>query len=157
MAHAASAGALADERRFGGVRLLIGYAAVAVVLTAAVIVSVAIGHGLHAAPDVTGTFTGTASTCLGKSFSLAQSGRYVSIDGAGKTGGSLEINDGRVHGTVTCSAGGTAAVSLLVTKDGTALGGTVGGQTIHATRPATTEAAAAATTKKRRARRRSAG
>src|SRR5712691_12335734 len=125
MAEIAPAVAAGGEKKFGGLKLLAGYVAVGAVLAAAATVSITIGHGLHAPPDIAGTYTGTASTCLGKSFTLTQSGRYVSIAGAGKVGGNLEANGGRLHGTVTCSAGAATAIDLTIAKSGTALTGSV--------------------------------
>jgi Kef-type K+ transport system membrane component KefB len=149
VAEIASAGPDGLEKKFGGLRLLGGYVAVGAVLAAAAAVSITIGHGLHSAPDVAGTYTGKASTCLGTSFTLTQSGRYVSITGAGKVGGNLEVNGGRLHGTVKCGSGVAAPLDFAVAKSGTALKGSVGAQAVHATRPAAAAAAVATPAKKR--------
>ena len=149
MAEIASAGPDTGEKKFGGFRLLGGYVAVGAVFATAAAVSITIGHGLHSAPDVAGTYTGKASTCLGTSFTLTQSGRYVSITGTGRVGGDLEVTGGRLHGTVKCGTGAAAALDLAVAKSGTTLSGSIGAQAVHATRPATVAAAAAAPAKKR--------
>jgi Kef-type K+ transport system membrane component KefB len=149
MSQAVPADGIPEKRGFGGMRLIAGYLLVGAILAAAIVISVSIGHGLNAPPELAGTYSGASSTCLGKEFTFAQSGRYLTIDGSGSVGGKLHYSDGRITGDVTCVDGATAAVDVAVTKEGTHLSGSVGSESITATRPATAEEAAAKPTKKR--------
>jgi Kef-type K+ transport system membrane component KefB len=149
MSDAAPAGGITEWKTFGGTKLVAGYVVVGAFLAAAIAISVSIGHGLNAPPALAGTYSGGVSKCLGKEFTLAQSGRYLTIDGSGSVGGKLHYSDGHVTGDATCVDGATAAVDLTVAKAGTQLSGTVGSETISMTRPATAAEAAAKPTKKR--------
>ena len=112
-------------KNLSGARLVLGYVAVAAFLAVALIVSLSLGHGRHAAPPI-GGFYKSSDACLGKSFKLAQSGEFVDLSG-GVTG-KLRLQSGHLTGTVNCVSGGTAPVDLTVTGSAatTTLAGTVG-------------------------------
>jgi Kef-type K+ transport system membrane component KefB len=105
----------ADRDGQNASRLVVGYIAVIGFLTAAVTVSIAIGHGRHAEPAVAGFYTST-SACLGANFKLAQSGQFIDLsDGPS---GKLRLRRGHVRGTVKCVDGGSAAADLTVVAKG---------------------------------------
>ena len=57
-------------KTLGGMRLVVGYAAVAAILASAATVSILIGHDEHAAPAI-GAFYKSTSSCLGSNFKLS--------------------------------------------------------------------------------------
>src|SRR6266480_4139328 len=113
------------SKNLSGARLVIGYVGVAAFLAVALVVSLSLGHGRHAAPAIAG-FYKSSNACLGDSFKLAQSGEFVDLSG-GVTG-KLRLQSGHLTGTVNCASGGTAPVDLAVTGSAatTTLAGTVG-------------------------------
>src|SRR5947207_13431528 len=100
------------SKNLSGARLVIGYVGVAAFLAVALVVSLSLGHGRHAAPAIAG-FYKSSNACLGDSFKLAQSGEFVDLSG-GVTG-KLRLQSGHLTGTVNCASGGTAPVDLTVT------------------------------------------
>ncbi|MGD9694163.1 MAG: cation:proton antiporter [Thermoleophilia bacterium] len=119
------------------VRLL---AAVLLPLAAAVAVGAVVltlGADRRAAPAVAGGYDlPRADACLGPAFDLAQSGRFVDLSSAGGAGGSLELRDGVLSGTVACAGGGEQPLRAQVAPGGDgavppALTGTVGGRPLR--------------------------
>src|SRR6266576_3623095 len=113
------------SKNLSGARLVIGYVGVAAFLPVALVVSLSLRHGRHAAPAIAGFYKST-NACLGKSFKLAQSGQFVDLSG-GVTG-KLRLQSGHLTGTVNCASGGKAPVDLTVTGSAAtaSLAGTVG-------------------------------
>jgi Kef-type K+ transport system membrane component KefB len=105
-----------------GVRLVSGYVAVAGFLVAAIAISLSAGHHRHAEPGIAGFYSSSAA-CLGKSFSLTQSGQFFDLGGG--PSGKLRLRSGHLKGTAHCLGGTAAALDLAVA--GTALTGTIGG------------------------------
>jgi Kef-type K+ transport system membrane component KefB len=115
-----------------GIRLVAGYVSVGGFLAAAIITSIVIGTGRHAAPAI-GGFYKSSSACLGKDFKLVQSGEFVDMSGGGS--GKLRIRHDNLHGTVDCASGGSQALSLTIAGKGAAtkLSGTAGTTQVNAT------------------------
>jgi Kef-type K+ transport system membrane component KefB len=115
-----------------GLRLVAGYVSVGAFLAAAIITSIVIGTGRHAAPAIGGFYT-SSSACLGKDFKLIQSGEFVDMSGGGS--GKLRIRHDNLHGKITCASGGTAALDLTIAGKGAAtkLAGTAGSTQVNAT------------------------
>ena len=120
-----------------GRRIVIGYALVAMLLAAAVAVSLAVGSQKQPPPMFGGTYV-SAAPCLsakGKPFSIVQSGEYV--DFSGGPSGSFRLQDRKLSGSVRCRNGSTAQIRL---REGTKAHpeplGTVRGQParLHATK-----------------------
>src|SRR5579864_1470912 len=107
----------------GGIRLVAGYVAVFAFLAAAIAISISIGHSRHAAPGIAG-FYSSSSACLGKSFTVNQSGEFVDFSG-GPTGKLRLHGNDHLRGTVHCLGGTAAAIDLVAS--GTTLTGTIGG------------------------------
>lgn len=122
------------EPTLGGVRLVAGYVAVTAFLVVAVGVSIVIGNNREAAPTLAGFYEADQGACLGDRFQVDQSGQFVDLDGSGKTGGKLRVEDGRLRGDVTCADGSSATADLALTGTGedAALAGSLGGQTLSA-------------------------
>jgi Kef-type K+ transport system membrane component KefB len=101
-------------KNLSGARLVIGYGVVAAFLAVALVVSLSLGHGRHAAPAIAG-FYKSSDACLGDSFKLAQSGEFVDLSGG--VSGKLRLKSGHLTGTVTCAAvtGSAATTSLAGT------------------------------------------
>jgi Kef-type K+ transport system membrane component KefB len=123
----APAASLEGSKNLTGMRLVSGYGIVLVFLAAAITTSISIGHHRHATPAL-GGFYSSSSACLGKSFKLVQSGEFLDVSGGAS--GKLRYRHGRIHGTLDCAGGGSAAVDLGVTGKGETakLAGTVGSQ-----------------------------
>ena len=94
-----------------GARLVAGYVAVAGFLVAAIVTSLSVGHHRHAAPAVAGFYSSSAA-CLGKSFSLNQSGEFVDLGGG--PSGKLRLRGDHLKGTAHCLGGTAAALDLVV-------------------------------------------
>jgi Kef-type K+ transport system membrane component KefB len=109
-------------------RLVTGYAAVFAFLAAAIAISLSAGHHRHAAPAVAGFYSSSAA-CLGKSFSLTQSGEFVDLGGG--PSGKLRLRGDHLKGTAHCLGGTAAALDLVLA--GTKLTGTIGGTAVTAT------------------------
>ena len=114
-----------------GWRLVVGYAAVAVLLAAAASVSIAIGRNEEPQPAIAGFYTSSAP-CLGERFELRQSGQYVDLGGG--VGGTLRFKDGRITGDVECRDGTSGEASMRVVGEGehARLAGTIGGRAVTA-------------------------
>jgi Kef-type K+ transport system membrane component KefB len=124
----------AEERtdKLAGTRLFAGYVAVGGFLAAAIVTSIVLGSGRHAAPAIGGFYTSN-SACLGKTFKLVQSGEFVDLSGGAS--GKLRIRHHNLHGTAHCAGGGTAALDLTIAGKGAAanLSGTAGSTQVNAT------------------------
>src|SRR5207248_2306725 len=122
----------AESKTLGGMRLVVGYAAVAAILAAATSVSIVLGHDEHAAPGIAG-FYKSSSACLGSNFKLGQSGQFVDL-GSGPSG-KLRFRHGHLTGDITCKGGGAAVASDLAVqgKGATAkLAGSIGANQVNA-------------------------
>ena len=121
----------AGERGLGGLRLVVGYAAVAGILIAAVVTSIAIGRGEDPAPGV-GGFYESRSACLGDEFTVEQSGEFVNF--ADGPEGKLRLRDGRLTGDVTCRDGTEVAADLRVVEgeEHAQLSGSLGDEDVEA-------------------------
>jgi Kef-type K+ transport system membrane component KefB len=128
----AAASQAESSDKLSGLRLVAGYGAVGAILAAAIATSIAIGSGRHAAPAIGGFYKST-SACLGKEFKLLQSGEFVDLSGGAS--GKLRIRHDNLHGSVTCAAGGTAALDLTIAGKGAAtkLAGSAGSAQVNAT------------------------
>ncbi|TMK69555.1 MAG: hypothetical protein E6G50_12030 [Actinobacteria bacterium] len=121
-----------ESKTLGGMRLVVGYAAVAAILAAATSVSIVLGHDEHAAPGIAG-FYKSSSACLGSNFKLGQSGQFVDL-GSGPSG-KLRFRHGHLTGDITCKGGGAAVASDLAVqgKGATAkLAGAIGASRVNA-------------------------
>ncbi len=110
-------------------RLVLGYLALAALVTAAAIVSITVGRSEHPAPNLAGRYR-VAGGCLPASVDVRQSGQFVDITGNGAVG-KLRVRHGRLTGNVDCSVGGTQRADLAVT--GHRLTGTIGAGHVTAT------------------------
>src|SRR4051794_40024050 len=57
---------------------------------------------------------GPAAACIGRAFTLNQSGEFASLDGAGQSGGSLRLRAGALRGTLDCRRGASAPAALTI-------------------------------------------
>jgi Kef-type K+ transport system membrane component KefB len=110
---------------------VLGYSLVAVFLAAAAAFSIITGRDENPPPAI-GGFYASASSCLGSSFRLDQSGQFVDL--AEGPGGKLRLRNHKLTGDVTCVGGGTAAAELAVAGKGAAakLSGTIGSSQVSA-------------------------
>jgi hypothetical protein len=112
-----AAGPAEKGKNLSGARLVIGYVVVAAFLAVALVVSLSLGHGRHAAPAIAGFYKST-DACLGDSFKLAQSGEFVDLSGG--VSGKLRLQSG--HRPARSPApGGTSPVDLSVIGSGTSV------------------------------------
>ena len=120
-----------------GARLALGYAVLAVAVTAAVAFSIGVGHGENPPPAVAGVYRVTGTSCLDRAVDLEQSGQFVDLSGDGASG-KLRLEDERLTGTVECSGGGNATADLRLGGAGERrrFTGTLGGDRIVAARSA---------------------
>jgi Kef-type K+ transport system membrane component KefB len=104
---------------------LLGYAGLLTAAGAVILGAIIIGSGLDPARGVAGTYrVDPPSTCLGPDIALQQSGRFVNVapveesqDGSSDLGGSLELRDDRLSGSVSCTDGSTESFSAAVTGE----------------------------------------
>jgi Kef-type K+ transport system membrane component KefB len=108
------------------------YTALAVLLGVVAATVVAAGSDRSPEPQVAGGYAVLAGRdCLGASFELSQSGRYVDIHNPeGTLSGELELRDGRLSGEVGCAGGGRRELNAAV-ADGR-LRGLLGGRPAEA-------------------------
>src|SRR5215470_1783894 len=98
----------ADSRVAGGRRAIVGtYLVLGVLAAIAIALSLHAGRDRVPTPSAAGpyTATGPAAGCLGASFTVNQSGEFVTIDAPGEAGGPLRIGDGVMRGTLDCKDG----------------------------------------------------
>ena len=141
-----------ESKTLGGMRLVVGYAAVAAILAAATSVSIVLGHDEHAAPGIAG-FYKSSSACLGSNFKLGQSGQFVDL-GSGPSG-KLRFRHGHLTGDITCKGGGAAVASDLAVqgKGATAkLAGAIGASRVNLLRPSRSSIASITSRSRRRCR-----
>jgi K+:H+ antiporter len=113
-------------------RLGVGYGVVVAILLACIAFSVSRGHDETPAPGIAGVYSST-SACLGSTFELTQSGRFVDLGGGDAGRGKLELDD-RLTGTVTCHRGGSEELDAAVLGPSGArrLAGTIGDRPVTA-------------------------
>ena len=104
MATTASASSSSDLR---GLRLLLGYAVVAVFLVVAIAISISIGNSEDPPTAVAGFYT-SGSTASARPSSSTSPGQFVDLDGPGQSDGKLRLDDDRLTGDVTCADGSSA-------------------------------------------------
>jgi Kef-type K+ transport system membrane component KefB/nucleotide-binding universal stress UspA family protein len=108
------------------------YTAVAAAVAIAIAIAIAVGPKLSAEGSIAGGYDlANPDTCLGASFDIEQSGRYVGVsDATGDLGGQLELEDGRLSGEVSCRDGSSAP--LEASAEGGAISGTIDGRALEA-------------------------
>ncbi len=131
-----------------GQRTALGYAILLSVVGAVIAVAIVVGSSREPATGVAGTYVAEpASACLGRTFALQQSGRFVDVvpvseDGP-EIGGSLTLHGDRLAGDVSCVDGRSATLTASVVGElerdeegevveGPSLEGDVGGQELQA-------------------------
>jgi len=115
-------------------RRLVPYFAVLIALAiGAVVFCIDAGKGREAEPAIAGTYTSAkaADTCLGPTFDLTQSGTYAKVESEPAGSSNLRIEDGRLHGDLTCVNGGARALDAQVA--GGDVKGVLGGAPFTAT------------------------
>jgi len=114
-------------------RLVLAYVVMAGVLAAVFIVVFHAGSSRHARPAVAGTYRVTApSPCIGPprtTFTLDQSGEFISLDGPGSVDAKLRYRGSTMTGSLTCSNGRAVASRIQVLGTGS------GKVTLRATAP----------------------
>jgi Kef-type K+ transport system membrane component KefB len=101
-------------------RMLVGYVSLLSVVALVVILSFRAGTARDHVLGVGGVFVvteGMGTDCLGDTIELAQSGRFVSLEGANGVGGQLLLEGRRLTGTVTCTDGQEEQADLDVTGE----------------------------------------
>jgi len=113
-------------------RLAVHYTILASLTAAVLIVAINLGAGKHATPNIAGGYdTSAGQTCLGATFDLQQSGRYVDLSNAASTlTGSLLFKHGVLTGNVACVDGGTLPINTRAAHN--TLIGTIGAQPLAA-------------------------
>jgi Kef-type K+ transport system membrane component KefB len=113
----------ADDRGPSKRRLLIFYIVLPVVVAIVAAIAISAGSDAEAEPSIAGGYDVEGqSACLGERVDVKQSGQFVTIaDTLGTLGGTLEVEDGRLTGTVECIDGGKQEI------DAEAGGGTIDG------------------------------
>lgn len=97
-------------------RLVIYYAVLVAVTAAVATVTLSIGSGRHAQPNIAGTYNVTAgSSCVGSTLTVVQSGQYVDLENAsGSTTAHLTFKHGRLYGSVRCGTRGATPINAAV-------------------------------------------
>jgi Kef-type K+ transport system membrane component KefB len=101
-------------------RMLVGYVSLLSVVALVVILSFRAGTARDHVLGVGGVFVvteGMGTDCLGDTIELAQSGRFVSLEGANGVGGQLLLEGRRLTGAVTCTDGQEEQADLDVTGE----------------------------------------
>jgi Kef-type K+ transport system membrane component KefB len=116
--------------RLSGMRLVVGYVALAAFLVVAMSISTSIGSGEDPAPSIGGIYESDSAACFGSSFTLTQSGQFVDVDGAEAASAKLRFQDGRLTGDAVCADGTSGSADLASVGSGTdaRLTGTVAGK-----------------------------
>src|SRR5436190_6240347 len=120
----------ADTRVTGGrARLLVAYVVLAVVAAAGIAIALSAGRDEQPTPSAAGTWSAPGG-CLGRSFTVNQSGEFASLSSAQDSGGSLRFRDGALRGTLRCRDGSDAPAVLAIRgpEGHHRLAGTMGGQ-----------------------------
>jgi len=115
-----------------GRRLLIFYVVLVAVTAAVTTVTLLAGKDLQAERPVAGGYDVAAGAeCVGPQVDLTQSGRFVTLRSSDQAAsGQLEVNGGRLTGSVRCRGGRMA--SLEARAEGLEWAGTLGGQPVRA-------------------------
>lgn len=109
-------------------RLIALYAFLAALVAGAFAVSLTLGADEEPEPVVAGTYELThADDCLGRTFTIRQSGQFATVDAEGS--GDLRIEDGLLEGEVDCEGG---ARSLVMIAEDARLRGAIGDATLEA-------------------------
>jgi Kef-type K+ transport system membrane component KefB len=113
-------------------RLLAFYVAMAAVVVVVAVLAISAGEREEAETPIAGGYAVAGeSPCLGESFDVLQSGRYVNLTNSEETlGGKLELRDERLTGDVSCVGGGSAEIEARA--DGETIQGTLDGRPLAA-------------------------
>lgn len=97
-------------------RIAVHYLVLIALLAAVLIVSVSLGSGKHAPPNIAGGYdVSTGTACLGPKFDVEQSGRYVDLSNAQSSlSGVLLFKQGVLTGEVGCVGGGKLPIRAAV-------------------------------------------
>jgi Kef-type K+ transport system membrane component KefB len=113
-------------------RLFGAYSLLILLLTLVSVLVIADGEQREPEHDVAGGYAVLdGQDCLGHSFELSQSGRFIGLgSAAGTLGGELELDDRRLTGEVECRGGERAELAATVEEG--RLEGRLGGRPVHA-------------------------
>ncbi len=120
-----------DSRGTGSRRAIVAtYLVLGALAAIAIVVALRAGRDEAPTPNASGAYTviGPAAACVGRTFTLNQSGKFASLDGAGDSGGSLRLRDGALRGTLDCRRGTSlpAVLAIRGPADRRRLQGTIG-------------------------------
>src|SRR3954471_9353665 len=121
-----------DSSVSGGRRGIVAtYLVLGALAAIAIAVALAAGRGRGPPANASGAYTaaGPAAACIGRAFTLNQSGEFASLDGAGQSGGWLRLRAGALRATLDCRRGASAPAALTIhgPADRRRLRGTIGG------------------------------
>ncbi len=109
-------------------RVIVLYLSLGALVAGALVVSLTVGAGEEPEPVIAGTYELTnTDECLGRTFTIRQSGRFATVDADGS--GELRIEDGLLEGEVDCD--GDRRSLVMIAEEGK-LRGAVGDATIEA-------------------------
>ncbi len=144
-------------------RVIVVYVGMAALLLAVCAIAFSVGGDEDPNPAIAGTYAVDDGACFGGSgstFTIDQSGSFVTLSGSGDTSGKIRFEDGRLTGDITCADGSSGEIDAAVTvtppetseesedeeaSNAVALEGEAGGAPlVAATAPVAEEAATAA-------------
>jgi Kef-type K+ transport system membrane component KefB len=128
--------------------LIVGYAAMAILIAAVSVLAFHAGRGEHAQPAVAGAYRVVPPPCGAESIRVQQSGRYLSVDAPGADVQSAKLIDGTAQIRLRCTDG--SLVTVLLAHAGSGARASVQGTPAQATRAAESTIVAAAAPKKKR-------